>query len=169
MNEIKWTLNLLVTEGPKFPFTEVLNVEAYDKVSVWVPGQEDVKVSVQPGEKDEIELVLITISKKPEVENFHLYYTVNEEPEEVALWSLHMVVGRGANGLLSQSPNTLTLINRNDEPAEVTVLIARKAVEPEVVAPVESRASKGSARRRSEDKSKEGTQAAASETSREAD
>jgi len=128
MNEISWTLNLLVNQGPKFPFSETLQVQAYDKVEVDVPAGGEAKVNVQSGELNNIELLLITCGDRP-ADAKRLYYTVNDDKAQVDLSKLHLVMGKGAYGLLKNAPKYLTFKNEDANPVTVTILVARKAVD----------------------------------------
>lgn len=133
MTEIIRTLNMQVKEGPRFAFNDTITVEAYDKIDVEVPGGgEWLNVQVQPATLDDMEFLLIVRTDKPVEGVKRLIYKVNDDTTEVELTSLHLAMGSGVFGLLKESPNSIRFKNEDENPAKVTILVARRATpEPE--------------------------------------
>jgi hypothetical protein len=124
MIDITYSLNLQLPGGPKFTFNDKVSVEAYDLLSVDVPpGTEWMTVHVEP---DDLSNMVLTLINRTDKNGKDLYYKVNDG-QKVALSGLNVVLGTGAHGLLKAAPQTLKFNTTGDQPAQVTILIGRKA------------------------------------------
>lgn len=137
MNETKWSLDLEITDGPKFKQRGRFPVEGYDKIDVVVPAHSSWQVNVQPAELDAIQLLFILRTDQPlppaegeEPADRTLYYTIGDNPNQIELTDHHAVFGSGAAKLLCDTPNEICFDNEGDQDAEITILICRRTSAP---------------------------------------
>lgn len=131
--KISWNLAVAVTNGPKAQDQRQIEVEAYDKVVVTVPGNEPasnkkVTVEVQPSAAANVSFLYISSTRYGD----KLTYTVDGGgAANVALDGPHLLSGAGMVGLLGAAPKKLDLFNRlgKDNDVEVTILVGRKAAD----------------------------------------
>jgi hypothetical protein len=133
MTKINCTVNVQVTDGPKFSLTNSTEVEAYDKIDVTVPkNTPDTKVQIQPGGAGQSMFLLITADKYADT----LTYSVNVAvgaggagaPPAYTLDGPHLLMGKGGVALLDDAPTDLFFSNgdaTND--AKVHILVGRDA------------------------------------------
>lgn len=128
--KINWTLSVQVVGGPKISVSQTMEVEAYDKIDVTVPGGDDTTpgtatVEVQPGGASQVKFLLITSS----LYDAKLTYKVNGGTEAVKLDALQLLMGSGAVGLLETTPQQLAFTNKAGlfAPASIQILVGRKA------------------------------------------
>jgi hypothetical protein len=132
---ISWNTAVAVADGPKLQLGRGLEVDAYDKLTVSVPGKavnsnQKVTVVVQPSDADKVTLFCITSSRYGD----KLTYTVKDEGDsagasDVVLDHPHVMVGLGMVGLLGVAPVKIDFLNRlgNGNDAEITILVGRTA------------------------------------------
>lgn len=133
---IGWTFSVDVTGGPKLKARESADVEAYDKVSVTVPGGEEASpgtatVEVQPADDPlDLRLLAITASRYDAKLTYDVHAGSATGAEDVALDGPQLLSGAGAVGLLRQPPQSLVFSNGlgEGEDVDVTVFVARKAL-----------------------------------------
>lgn len=144
-DKLTWSVNVQISGGPSISVAQTLDVTAYDKIEVAVPGEDKanaaepassaanlaaltaVTVDIQPT-ADATRIQAIAISS----DTFHedLIYSVTGGVENVSLDAAHLLVGEGAiTSFLAASPETLVFRNGlgvgND--AVVTILVGRHA------------------------------------------
>jgi len=123
--KIQWTLNLQVPGGPRLAQTGVLDVEAYDKVSVTLEvGGPGVNVDVQPATAaGQVTLLALTASAYDPA----LTYSVDEGTTTIPLEAPVALIGAGAVGLLDPTPQRLHLDNGTNVPQTFEILVGRAA------------------------------------------
>jgi hypothetical protein len=130
--KISWSLTVTVTGGPKFQDSRLVEVDAYDKVSVTVPGDPAgganvVTVAVQPSvTASDVKFLYIRSSLYSTPDGAELTYENNGST--VSLDGPLLLTG-GAVGLLASAPDALTFTNGFGlgSDAEVTILVGREA------------------------------------------
>ena len=133
---IGWTFSVDVTGGPKIKARQAAEVDAYDKVSVLVPGGDEsdpgtATVEVQPADDPlDLRLLAITASRYDAKLTYDVHAGGADGAQDVALDGPQLLSGAGAVGLLGQPPQSLVFENAlgEGEDVDVTVFVARKAV-----------------------------------------
>jgi hypothetical protein len=122
--KIKWAVHLDVAAGPKLSASDVLEVEAYDKVAVTLEaGAEDVDVELQPGGAGQVTLLMIRASKyDPDIT-----FSADGGTTTVPLDAPLVLIGAGAVGLLAEAPQLLQWGNDTGDPVRIDILIGRDA------------------------------------------
>ncbi|MCX6028836.1 MAG: hypothetical protein NT169_05990 [Chloroflexi bacterium] len=127
--KMTWALNLQVAGGPKLAVTQLLEVEAYDKVVVEVnAGDTDKEVNVLPGGAGLAQFICITLTD-PKKYSDQLTYKVNSaaSPTVIALDAPHLFLGKGAVKLLDAAPSKLFFSSTLTEDVTVQILVGRDA------------------------------------------
>jgi hypothetical protein len=139
MNQTAWSLDLNITkDGPKFRQQGKFEMEGYDRIDVVVPAQSSWVVKVQPGQLDDIKLFFVLRTDQPGTSGDEndgeasrkLYYTIGDNPTQIQLSDLHVVLGSGAIRLLCDTPDELCFTNEGEQDANVTILICRQTAAP---------------------------------------
>ena len=124
MEKINWTLNVAIAGGPKISGSDTLEVEAYDKVGVYIPAVSKVETEVQPGDQGEVKYLLINADHYGE----KLTYRINDESgDEITLDALQIFIGAGAVSVLGKPPQIFHFENQMDRDATVDILVGREA------------------------------------------
>lgn len=130
--KISWNVTVTVAGGPKLQLARALEVDAYDKLTVSVPGNaansnKKVTVDVQPSGEQKVTLLCVVSSLYGD----KLTYNVDGGAEQVALDQPQILAGVGQVGLLGAPPRTLDFFNRlgAGKTAEITILVGRSAAE----------------------------------------
>lgn len=128
--QVKWTLNIEVVDGPKMSASKTETVDAYDKIEAEIPkkqnGAETKTVEVQPGGAGKVQFLLIKSSAYGE----KLTYKAQDDTGDSAiikLDSIQLLIGAGAVGLLGKAPQKLIFSNELDQTASIEILVGRKA------------------------------------------
>ncbi|HEX2254625.1 MAG TPA: hypothetical protein VHQ65_15255 [Thermoanaerobaculia bacterium] len=128
--KISWNLAVAVSNGPKAVDQRQLEVEAYDKLVVKVPGNEPsstkkVTVDVQPSAASKVTFLYLSSTLYGD----KLTYSVDGGAGNVVLDGPHLLTGAGMVGLLGGAPKKFELSNRlgKDNDAEITILVGRNA------------------------------------------
>lgn len=134
--KINVALSVQVVGGPKMSASLLIDVEAYDKIEVVIPGGEEgspgeATVEVQPGDLEDIKVLLISSDQY----SSKLKYTVKDASDtagatDVGLDSVQVLMGKGAVELLQVTPVTLEFSNGmgTGKDAKVTILAGRMAL-----------------------------------------
>jgi hypothetical protein len=127
--KLNWSLTIQVAGGPGEGASQSLDVEAYDVITVTVPGGDTTTpgtatVQVQPGGSGQVAFLLV----KSSLYDGNLTYAV-DGGSAVKLDALHLFMGTGAVGLLGTTQNAFVFTNTVavDKPAAVEILVGRKA------------------------------------------
>lgn len=124
MEKINWTLNVAVAGGPKISSADTLEVEAYDKVGVYIPAGSKVETEVQPGDKGEVKFLLISADHY----GGKLIYRINDESgDEITLDALQLFIGTGAVSVLGKPPQIFHFENQMDRDVTIDILVGREA------------------------------------------
>jgi hypothetical protein len=130
--KINWTVNVQVVRGPKIFVSDIIDVDAYDKIDVTIePDASDKEVQIQPGDLGQVQFLLI----KSDQYGDGLTYKVNDvNNDAIKLDALQVLIGNGAVGLFEESPAKLLFSNELELdgvkiPASVEILIGRKATQ----------------------------------------
>lgn len=125
---ISYSMSMVVTDGPVESASGQVTTEAFDKVDeVLVEhGSAPVEVNVQPSGEGEVKAIMITSDNYAD-----LTFTVDEGIVPVVLDKPLLLVG-GLIGLLGATQKVFTFINAGTSlDANVTILVARNAIEPQ--------------------------------------
>jgi hypothetical protein len=117
--KINWSLQVRVAHGPQIAATGVVDVEAYDKVSVEIAAGESQQVDLVPAGTERVALVLIV----PATPSPDLSYEI--DGTAIALDGAHAFFGAGAARLLGADPASLTFTNDTADPARLDILLGR--------------------------------------------
>jgi hypothetical protein len=118
--KINWTLNVQVVGGPKVAASDVLEVDAYDKIEAVIPAGASATVNVQPS--GGAQFLLITASS---YEN--LTYKVDASGTTVTLDDPHVLIGSGAVSLLGSTQSQFAFSNGSAADVTVNILVGRDA------------------------------------------
>lgn len=128
---INCKLDVQIDGGPSASATNILNVDAYDKIVLVVPGAAPgtASAAVQPGAA-KVKFLLISADRYSDKVTYNVTPTSGASGAKgVKLDSQQMLVGEGAVGLLGAAPNNLDFTNTlgvgND--VTVTILVGRSA------------------------------------------
>lgn len=126
---INWSLNVQVIGGPKIMASDSKEIEAYDKIEVTVEENTTKQVEIQPGGDDRVQFLLI----KSDTYSENLTYRVNDPTSTniIKLDALHVFIGNGAVGLLTEAPEKLVFTNDLATPVSIEILVGRMAIVPE--------------------------------------
>lgn len=130
MATLSYTLTVQIANGPRLASAGSLNVTAYDKIEVTVPGAAGgadgtVTVAVQPSNSDRIELLMITASRYSS--DSLRYHEDAPGATDITLNGPVVLVGPGAVGLVSAAPTSLVFDNPAATPTAVEILVGRTA------------------------------------------
>jgi hypothetical protein len=127
--ELKATLRVEVPGAGTVAATQKVEVEAYDRIAVALPGKTNgatpVQVDVQPGGAGQVKLLLITANAYEDVT-----YEVDGSGTSVTLDAPQLLVGTGAVGLLLGPVNTIEFTNDGTQEVKVEILVGRDAIPP---------------------------------------
>jgi hypothetical protein len=121
---------MVVTGGPSQSASGQITTEAYDKVEIAVPaGSTPVVADIQPSGEGQVEAIMI-------ISDFYsedLSFTVDEGIVPIVLSKPLMIMGAALiASLLGSTQNAFTFTNADSTTAaNVTILVARNAIEPE--------------------------------------
>ena len=121
---VNWSINVNIAQGPDITVASKLDLDAYDKIAVVIANGETKEVEVQPGDTDEVKLLLIT----SDVYGDALTYELGGDT--VKLDEAQLLVGSGGVGLLPAAPKMLKFSNGlgPDNDAKVQILVGRAAL-----------------------------------------
>lgn len=122
---ITWTIYLDVTDGPKLPLANSLEVDAYDKLEIPLDaGAADIDVQVQPGGAGQVRLLVVN----PAPADPDITCSADAGATTITLDAPLVLIGSGAVGLLANPPQTLRFANGTANPATVEILVGRDAI-----------------------------------------
>lgn len=119
--KIAWSMSARVDGGPQISINEILEVEAYEKVDVILPGLKKTTIEVQQSE-GLTRFIMIAASK------YEALSFLVDGGEPIALDHPIMLVGAGAVNLLGKKQNVLEFDNKNPDNVSVMMLVAGKAI-----------------------------------------
>jgi hypothetical protein len=130
MEKIAYSVTVQVASGPSIPISGVLNVDAYEKISVTVPAKQqgvdgEIEVAVSPGDLAHTKLLLITASSDDGSLQFK---SSAANAPDVPIRGPLTLIGETACSLLGTSPDKLTFTNSAPTEAKVNILVGREAV-----------------------------------------
>jgi hypothetical protein len=127
MTAIKYTVDIQVAGGPKINFNDTVEVDAYDRIDVVLPGADpaaETVVEVQPGaQAGSVKLLLVRANPASDSVTFA------NGAGDVGLKS-PMLLSGGAVGILAAIPEKLTFKNASGADAKITILVGRDATPP---------------------------------------
>ncbi len=127
MTAIKYSVDIQVAGGPRLNFSDTLDVEAYGRIEVVIPGADadaETVVDVQPGaEPGAVKLLLV--KARPASDSI----TFDNGGADVGLKNPVLLTG-GAVGLLADVPEQLTFKNGTGADATVMIFVGRDATPP---------------------------------------
>jgi hypothetical protein len=122
--KIKWAVHIDVAAGPKLSATDVIEVEAYDKVGITLDaGAADVDVELQPGGAGQVTLLMIKASNYDPAITFSADGGATTVPLDAPL----VLIGTGAVSLLADAPQQLQWDNGTADPVQVDIFVGRDA------------------------------------------
>lgn len=126
---ISWSTKVQVTGGPNYTIANVIEVEAYDLLSVEVKGKSGgaatnntAKVAVQPGGADQVQFILI----KPDRCDAGISCEIGGQPK-YTLDAPLMLSGAGAIKLLGDTQKPFVFTNDTANDLSIEILVGRKA------------------------------------------
>jgi len=129
MAVITWTVRAEVANGPSFNKATTLNVEAYEKIDVVIPGGEtDVEVTVDGSGMQFLAIRVDQPATMPSPST--LSYKVNDDQADAIDLDqpVQLLVGSGAVGLLGVTAlDSLFFSNSGADNATVSILVGRDA------------------------------------------
>lgn len=125
---MKSTVKVEVSGAGTSSATHSIEVEAFDKIEVTVPGATggtpgEIDVEVQPGGTGQVQLLFITADSYSE----DLTYSVTGGTSDVVLDAPQLMAGAGAVALLGTAQNTFTFSNADSSAVGVQILVGRDA------------------------------------------
>ena len=118
---LNWNFVANITGGPTLVGAGALDIEAYVKVNVTVPANDDLDVEILPGAGGALQVLVIS----PATPNLDLTYDV--DGEAISLDGPHVLIGAGAARLLGAAVGTLTFTNGTAEDIDLSILAGRDA------------------------------------------
>ena len=118
--QINWTLNVQVVDGPKVSASDMVKVDAYDKMEAVIPAGGSATVAVQPGMG--AQLLIITADSYED-----LTYEVDGSGTTLTLDGALVLFGAGAVSLLGSTQNQFAFTNGGAEDVKVDILVGRNA------------------------------------------
>jgi hypothetical protein len=128
--KVAWNLGLYIEKGPSIKLADSFKTDAYDKVSVPIPNDDtEVEVAVQPSGVGKIDFLCIISDQYSQDSTKKLAYKSGETgTTEIILDRAQVLIGASLIELLDDVPTKLTFKNSTDNPANVSILVGRKAV-----------------------------------------
>lgn len=128
--KINWSVNVKVDGGPTSAAAATIDVEAYDPIVVTIPaGAAGVEVDVQPGDANQVQLLLVRANPGP-AEGEELTYSVDGGVADIALDAPQLLVGQGMVNLLGAAPRRLAFTSTMTADTEISIFVARTATTP---------------------------------------
>lgn len=130
MEKITYSVTVQVAGGPSIPISGVMELDAYEKITVTAPAKNQgvdgvIEVAVSPGDLADTKLFLITTSAGDG--SLHFKTSAVGAPD-VPITGPLTLIGETACSLLGAPPDMLTFTNKAATDATVTILVGRKAV-----------------------------------------
>jgi hypothetical protein len=127
MTAIKYTVDIQIAGGPRLNFSDSVDVDAYDRIEVLIPGADaaaETVVEVQPGaQAGSVKLLLV--KAKPASEKL----TFANGASNIGLQNA-VLLGGGALDILAALPKQLKFKNGTGKDANVLILVGRDATPP---------------------------------------
>jgi hypothetical protein len=122
--QIKWSYSVEVVGGTRVRNSKTMLAEAVDEIDLSIDAGDTVEVEVQPGGAD---VTFMLIRADPDGED--VTYKVNDATADArALDGPHLLIGKGAAGLLDPAPAKLFIENGlADKPVSISILVGRDA------------------------------------------
>lgn len=123
---INWSFVVEALQGPRISGSGVLEVDAYDKLSVVLAaGDTEVDVQVQPAEAEgKVHLLVIRASAY----DADITFSADAGATDFPLHGPVLLIGTGAVRLLSSAPQTLRFSNRTGADVTTDIMVARDSV-----------------------------------------
>ena len=120
--QMQWSIEVKVGGGPELTLSNSFVPAAYSVVEFEVDGGESETVPVQPGAREDVQLLLISASRYADAD---LEYELGGET--IALDAPQLFTGGGMLGFFSSDPKEITVNNDLADPVTVTILVGRTA------------------------------------------
>jgi hypothetical protein len=129
---VKWNFNLFVDGSQSLNLVDKFESSAYDKISFSIPdGTTDLLVNVQPGDIKDITFFCVKSDKYTTDLAKQLCYKVADSTTAINLDQAHVLIGNSIVSLLDKAPTTLKFSNATGSPANVVIIVGRKATAQE--------------------------------------
>jgi len=133
---VKWFIKVEVEQGPTLTSSGKINSDAieYVRVELMKEDNKETIVSIQPGELDMIDFMLIKSDKYGNDPKNQLSYRFSEgnkeqdHSESIILDKDHFLTSNELIKLFKKAPKDIKFTNKTTENVVVDVIIARKAV-----------------------------------------
>ena len=119
------SVNAKVKLGPTIAFASQIDVDAYDKFEIVVPGTVDNVKTIELVPTGDVKILLI----KSSVYDATLTYAVNGG-DTLALDQPHSFIGSGSISALSGDLASLVFTNDTGDDATIQILVGRNAITP---------------------------------------
>jgi hypothetical protein len=122
--QIKWSYSVEVVGGTRVRNSKTMLAEAVDEIDLTIDAGDTVEVGVQPGGAD---VTFLLIRADPDGED--VTYRVNDANADARpLDGPHLLIGKGAAGLLDPAPTTFFIENGPaNDPVSISILVGRDA------------------------------------------
>lgn len=122
--KISWTVRIDVAAGPKLSASDVIEVEAYDKISFTLDaGDTGIAVDLQPGAAGQVSFLMISASEYAE----EITYSPDGGTTTVPLDAPLVLIGAGAISLLGSAPQQFEWENTTLNPVDIEIFVGRDA------------------------------------------
>ena len=122
--KVAWNMGVEIKGGPRNSLSDDITVDAYDMIEVEIDKDAvDQEVQIHPAGAEQVLLLMISSDRYGEL----LKYKVAGTSTEFELDAPHLLIGKGAVAMLGAAPETLVFKNGLDAPAEIQILVGRKA------------------------------------------
>ena len=122
--KVAWNMGVEIKGGPRNSLSDDITVDAYDMIDVTITkGAIDKEVQIHPAGAEQVLLLMISSDRYGEL----LKYKVAGTNTDFELDAPHLLIGKGAVAMLGAVPETLLFTNGLSDPAEVQILVGRKA------------------------------------------
>lgn len=120
---IGWSVSAWIEGGPTMQATGVVEVDAYEKISLVVNSGKTLMVTVAPGTWATLSLLVI----RPSITDGSVKYSFKTGGPQVALSATHSLFGDGAVSLLGSGNAELEFTNGGTADVTIDILLGRDA------------------------------------------
>jgi hypothetical protein len=121
--KIVWSLSAQVSGGPAIAASNILNVDAYDKIGVTLEPGVTKTAEVQPGGEDRVRFLLISADQFGE----DLTFKVADAAATIKLEAPLVLIGDGAVDLLDTPPQSISFTNDTQNSVNIDIIVGRMA------------------------------------------
>jgi hypothetical protein len=126
--KFSYSLNLQVASGPKLSEAKVVELEAYDKLTVTIKkAAQNIKIELQPGGAGQVQLLFISADKYGDKLTYKVNASAAAGDDIISLDGPLLLLSKGAVKLLDAAPSSLFFSNGLAEDVTLQILVGRDA------------------------------------------